>query len=339
MRIDRLYIIALVALAFTLVGCGKEKTEAKPQLDGYVILDIDSFVEMGYSKTFDLKEISHFARTDGENDRIGYYFTLPVSSKRDTVKLNDSKDFLKPTYTFTVPDSLGLFTIYYSGYSDDYYDTKAYTKFYVVKGGLNGNSSITNFEINDDDKQFVDERDSKAYYYTTVEGTDWMRQNLAWEGAGKPYVDCRSMTDILGQYYTQTEAAEACPEGWRLPTDAEWVALAKAFGAKGDGDGDLDKAAGPLMENVYFNGERFWAYWRNVKITNAARVSLLPGGYAVDLGTGDADFTGFQSYGAFWTADKADGKATFRYIFEEEDILYKGSADPDGMRMPVRCVR
>ena len=42
------------------------------------------------------------------------------------------------------------------------------------------------------------------------------------------------MDMIFGKYYTWTEAQTACPEGWELPSDADFVELARKVSGKDD---------------------------------------------------------------------------------------------------------
>lgn len=59
----------------------------------------------------------------------------------------------------------------------------------------------------------------------------WMAQNLNYEAPDSKCVN-KNPEDCghLGRLYTWPESQKACPEGWHLPSDAEWFLLAKLYG-------------------------------------------------------------------------------------------------------------
>jgi hypothetical protein len=85
----------------------------------------------------------------------------------------------------------------------------------------------------------------KTYPTVRINGKTWMAQNLDYEVAGSWCYDndpsnCRK----YGRLYTWEAAKRACAAvGWRLPTDAEWRAMAKMYGGADDDASDGGKAA------------------------------------------------------------------------------------------------
>lgn len=165
-----------------------------------------------------------------------------------------------------------------------------------------------------------------------------MRQNLAWEGAGHAYGGCDVMSDIFGRYYSWTEAQTACPDGWTLPSDADWVALGAAFGKSAEAGKDLQGLAGSLMQNLYFNGTRMWEFWRDVKITDKSGLSVMPSGY-MTCDSGKFENKSLYKYAAFWTSDSENGSGVLRYIYHDKDIVYRGLMSQTDFASTVRCVR
>lgn len=336
MKFSRLFILALAAAA-AFTACKKdEETELKPYMNGAVQLPVPAYMEPLESVTFGVDTLSTLSLD--EPGGIGYYVKYPLISKRDTIKTING-NFKTDEITITAPDSLGTFSAIYGGFAEGYNETSKTANFTVVIKGFNGKkTSITDFEILDTDQKFTDPRDGKEYYYSSVDDVDWMRQNLAWDGAGYPESGVPVIGEILGRYYTWTEAQTACPEGWRLPSDADWVALGKKFGTEAEVGKDFKSAAGSLMENIKFNGVAMWDYWRDVKITNAARLSFLPLGYYT-ISDGTYALDGKNSYAMFWTADSEDEMGAFRYVYEASTDVYYGVADKSCFAVNVRCVR
>jgi uncharacterized protein (TIGR02145 family) len=139
------------------------------------------------------------------------------------------------------------------------------------------------------------------------------------------------MSDVFGRYYSFEEAQTICPEGWRLPTDAEWAAAAEAY----------DNQMAALMGNAYFNGNLMWEYWPAVgDITNESGLSLIPAGYAMI--SSNTLFKGLNEYAAFWTADAVadeEGMAYYRYIICNQPEFMTGKGDINTFGASVRCVR
>jgi len=77
---------------------------------------------------------------------------------------------------------------------------------------------------------FTDIRDGKTYKTVKMpDGKIWMTENLNYE---TKYSECYDQIPELcqqcGRLYSWFEAIEICPEGWHLPSYAEWEALAEA---------------------------------------------------------------------------------------------------------------
>ena len=337
MKFSKISLFALLAVCAVLPGCKKDSETSKSYLSGSLSLSMPSFVAPGYTKTFDIEELMTLSREDGGT--IGYYFKAPVTSVYDTLVLADGT-VRKRYYTVEVPDSLGKQSLTLGAFTDDdiYYGSSAAVSFTVVKAGLDNKGSITGFTHALTDGSFTDPRDGRLYYTTTIDGTEWMRHNLAWEGSGIAYGSCDVMSDIFGRYYTWEEAQTACPEGWSLPTDEDWVAVGRKYGSGAASGKDLEGLAGNVMENLYFNGERMWEFWRGVKITDKSRLSVMPSGYFLikgDVYTNDA----LNEYAAFWTSDKVGEDGVLRYIYEDKDTVYRGLMSTTDFAASVRCVR
>lgn len=329
MKLNRILLpTVLAAVLAVLPGCKKESTETK-YLDGYIAVSLPHYMLVGDSKTFQIDTMMTLICPDGEP--IGYYFYDNVRKVADTLVTADGV-IRKHTYTFTAPDRLETVSLSFGAFmpkGSKYSTSVATAKVAVVRPGLNGSGSITRFD-KASSFQFTDYRDDRNYYFTRIGDRDWMRQNLAWEDAGRPYDGCEVMTDIFGRYYTWEEAQYACPFGWRLPTDAEWTALLTGAEA---GE-DIPGLAGRMMGDLYFNGTKMWEYWREVKISDELLFSAMPVGYCA----GNI-FDGLFSYAVFWTSDEEDDLGICRYIYQDKDIVYRGRMSKTDFSASVRCVR
>lgn len=339
MKLSRIFIFAAV-LAALAAGCKKPGSTTREFLDGDLTLSVPAYVAPGSVMEFDVESLMTASRGDG--GPLGYYFNNPFTEKSDTV-VDPQGNILVPVYTVTVSDTLGPVTLLFGAASSDkYYGTTAEAEMTVVKSGFDGNGSITGFVNHDDDLLYTDTREDTPvdYSYVRCGDTYWMRTNLAWGGAGVAYEDCDVMDGVFGRYYSWEEAQTACPPGWRLPSEEDWLELAREYGSGGEPEpgSDFKGLAGALMADLYFNGTRMWEYWPEVKVTDASRLSVMPAGYAV-MSVDGYNFGNVYSYAAFWTSEDAGDKGVLRYIYEEKDIVYRFEADKKGLAASVRCVR
>lgn len=334
MKLNRILLPAVLvaALLATVPGCKKEETSTKT-LDGYLYLELPEYMTGGDTKTFMIDTLMTLICPDDEP--IGYFFLDAETNLADTLVTADGV-IHNHYYTYTVPNRTGAATLTLGGYmgkDSQYSGFRVSSTTTVVYPGLSGTGSITNFD-KEGSFTFVDYRDGKRYYSSYNGDLEWMRQNLAWTGAGVPFKGCSAMTDVFGRYYTWEEAQTACPPGWRLPTDAEVAAL--QLGA--DASSDIPGLAGKMMADLYFNGTKMWEYWRDVKITDELCFSAMPVGYGVGTGSSLA-FQGDFKYAVFWTSDEEGGLGVCRYIYQDKDILYRGLMSKTEFVAPVRCVR
>ncbi len=333
-KLNTLIIIAAGVLA--LASCKKDKEEeVLPSLSGILTFSLDAYVSPDDEVSLTPKGVTH---PDG--GEVGYYWKVtPGMEEAETTEV----------FTHKFKDSLATYTIsctaYAKGYSSSY-STKYAT---VVKPGFDG--SITETGITESDRHIsVEYPGNKTikYYYTTVNGLDWMRNNLANPEYGAPFDNCEAMSEIFGRYYSYEEAEIACPEGWTLPTDQQWRDLAATVTGK-DAAGaneNIKGIAASLMVDGLFNLNEMWEYWPEVgTVTNASELSILPTGYA-NLGSkaGDkyptASFQGLYEYAMYWTAD-ADGQgmAFYRYLIMDQPDMFIEQGDIETFGASVRCVR
>lgn len=322
--------IPLVLLALALVSCKKEE-ETMEYMDGRFNIkhNMPAYVTPGAQYTF---SVSGIEAPDGTE--VGYCFQAPITKKTDTLSV----------YTYTIPDTLGTFGIIVYAFPKEsknkYYTSNTTVYFTVV-----GEESLQGIEQYPGGiKASIWGRVYDAYY---VGGHHWLAENLSFiqhingkETRGRSYSNCPALQNVLGAYYTWTEAQKVCTDGWGLPTDSEWVELIKAAGGPADLEPfqDSPSGAGNLMVKATFNGVDMWEYYRGVKIQNGTHLNVIPTGYA-NVADGNYHFSGFMSYAAFWTADEQDGKGVYRYIYQEYDNVYVGLADKDNFAASVRCVR
>ena len=187
--------------------------------------------------------------------------------------------------------------------------------------------------------------DGITYYTCTVNGKTWLSRNLVRADVGIPYLNCDAMLDVFGSYMTYEQAQTACPEGYQLPNDRQFLELVLDEVYEDTLLKDIPGVAGQLMANALFNNEEMWPYWPESNIDNSTRFSAIPAGYANIYerdGEYVGDFDGAGSYAAFWLDDtdpENPDKAFCRIIVASSNELKITSQDRKSFGASVRCVK
>lgn len=206
---------------------------------------------------------------------------------------------------------------------------------------------------------FTDSRDNIVYKTVTIGNQIWMAENLKYlpsvVGAATgsevtPHyyvydydgnnVQSAKSTDnyntygVLYNWPAAMAGAESstsnpsgvqcvCPEGWHLPSDAEWDELSDYLGGK-------EIAGGKLKED----GTAHWAN-PNTGATNESRFTSLPGG-ARDF---KGNFSSINGSDYLWSSTESiDDKAIFRNLnFLRSDLKSDSTTKQSGFS--VRCVK
>lgn len=315
MKLYRILLIAaLGALALSACKKDEETTTSKSLVGTLSAGSMDAYSNPGDTYTFSASGLSLAADETDQSIEIIYYF-----------KDGDYTD-TTTTFTLTIPDTLGTYSITVGAKAEGYY-----TRSVTLSTTVVSERSLTNIIKPIGSTIETDSRDSKKYLTVPAGGLTWFIQNLAYfekdaEGnytLGRPYKSAKAIEDIVGGFYNWTDAQNACPAGWRMPTAAEFDAL----GAD----------AGALMCDGYFNGARLWEFWPSVKITNSLGFGALPFGYATIVDD-EYTFYGFNDYCYFWV-DNAGSPACRAIYVKDSDIKVWDSPSPTDFAAQLRCVK
>jgi len=226
---------------------------------------------------------------------------------------------------------------------------------------------------------FKDSRDGKVYKTVTISEQVWMAENLAYlpsvvgpatgsytepyyyvygyNGTDRAAAKATANYTTYGVLYNWTAAMAGstsnsanpsgvqgiCPDGWHLPSDAEWTQMENYLADNGhnyDGTtgGDRSKIAKSLATDSGWNSSTYEGTVGNTdypEYRHKSGFSALPGGYRE--GNGTFYSVGYNGYWWSSTEDNTDD-AWFRYL------TYYGSAVGRNYHykehgFSVRCVR
>jgi uncharacterized protein (TIGR02145 family) len=203
---------------------------------------------------------------------------------------------------------------------------------------------------------------SGVYYHTrAIGGQCWMMENLRTthyrDGSAIPLVadnqDWISLTGgarcwysndssmyaaTYGALYSHHAVAQGnlCPDGWRVPTDNDWLILEDYLGG--------NPMAGAKLKG---SGTVYWA-WPNAGGSNASGFTALPGGYR---NPDDGSFHGKGTSGFWWNASVHQPHTAWSRnlghleteLFREASKLLSGFSvrcivdDPATVQLPVKA--
>ena len=213
-------------------------------------------------------------------------------------------------------------------------------------------STFTIMSCSDDDKAptdyvaasaegtYTDPRDGNEYKWVRYGNLEWMAENFRYdlndESKCLVYDDEAEIGRLdekkYGRLYTYTGAVEACPEGWRLPTDEDWKNLERQMGMS-----NADANKWDWRGNVAF---------RMMSIYDATpQINIQTAGYYTPhmvMGLRGSRYYGVYAY--FWTSsvdeqqNKGNGFYIFRkFIYNSAQIFRQSTTSEYGMS--VRYVR
>ena len=161
---------------------------------------------------------------------------------------------------------------------------------------------------------YTDTRDGQVYNTIQIGNLIWMSENLRYNLPGS--FENPANTEIkYGRLYNWKQAQEVCPEGWQLPTDADWKSLERIFGMALN---DLEKkyhrgkAIGTALKSA--------KYWIRGSGTNSSGFNALPAGYYAEY---DKTFKEFGESAVFWSSSGINGiYKTYRYLLADSTTIY-----------------
>ncbi len=207
-------------------------------------------------------------------------------------------------------------------------------------------------------RSIVSDVDGNIYNTVQIGSQCWMRENLR----TTRYSDC---TPVAGRYAPNDDEANVpaygylynwaavmngapsssanpsgvqgvCPEGWHVPSDAEWTQLTNYVGSQsrylcGGSSSNIAKAL--ASETGWSNSSTACEVGNNPSGNNAAGFSALPAGYYIGY------YSSFGDYALFWSSTEYDtGLAYYRGLYYDEAFVYRYFNYKD-YGLSVRCLR
>lgn len=141
--------------------------------------------------------------------------------------------------------------------------------------------------------------------------------------------------DEMMNYAYEPQVQGICPDGWHIPTDADWKLLEGAvdsnYGIGNPEWNNFDWRGSDAGGNLKQSGTGFWMP-PNSGATDAFGFSSLPGGYVVQ-----SEYWGGDWKGYFWSSHTAGHY--FRNMDWNQVMVKRGNGVGSGLAISVRCVK
>ena len=167
----------------------------------------------------------------------------------------------------------------------------------------------------------TDPRDGKTYRTVKIGNQVWMAENLNYEMEGSYcYDNDPENAKKYGRLYTWEAAMKAAPEGWHLPSKAEFETLLSAVGGRDASGAALKSTSG-------------WDYDGNG--TDSYGFSALPAGYRYDYD--DFYLAGDDAY--FWSSSERNSDDAYFMNFDDLTDVASLFCNDKNYGLSIRCVK
>jgi uncharacterized protein (TIGR02145 family) len=196
-------------------------------------------------------------------------------------------------------------------------------------------SDIDNGDDGEKSESFADIRNGQIYRTIKMGNRTWMAENLNYKaGSSWCYNNDESYCEKYGRLYDWFTAKNVCPNGWHLPSNAEWEFLVKST--------KYEDVAGKRLKSKTGWRDAYKLFFKSgidsvLVVGNGSDMfgfSALPGG---SRGS-DGNFYVSGLHGYWWSAtEKGDNIANYRHISSTRDVANEVT-DSKIFGLSVRCV-
>ena len=168
---------------------------------------------------------------------------------------------------------------------------------------------------------FTDTRDGRNYKLVKIGTQVWMAENLNYAESGSVCYDKQeSNCGKYGRLYKWATAKSVCPDGWHIPSDAEWVTL-------------TDFAGGLSAVGIKLKATSGWDKGGNG--TDDYGFAALPGG----SGSSGGRFKNAGYYGYWWSASESSANYAYGRLITYSNESARWGYGNKPFLFSVRCLK
>jgi uncharacterized protein (TIGR02145 family) len=181
---------------------------------------------------------------------------------------------------------------------------------------------------------FLDERDNTLYKYVIIGDQTWLAENLKYRTATGFYRNIKEGCGDCCVFYDFEDALSACPEGWHLPSDDEWMELEINLGmyegeaTKKGWRGTYPGQAPDLLRtgrsglNLCMCGYYYFIFYPVSETYNNTR----------------STYTGLNEDAFYWTSTEKNKDQAFYRQLASRASIYRNYFSKENL-LPIRCVK
>ncbi|MCL1956842.1 MAG: fibrobacter succinogenes major paralogous domain-containing protein [Fibromonadales bacterium] len=174
-------------------------------------------------------------------------------------------------------------------------------------------------------------KDIKNYRTEKIGDKLWMAENLNYDISGsKCYNNDPANCSKYGRLYDWETAMKACPNGWHIPSVAEWKALVDFVGGTSIAGRRLKATSG------WHSCGKGSSY--SYQCEDTYGFSAMPGG----IGYSDGKFHDIGDYGYWWSAEYDDNNSYYQdlnYLSDAAGIYNYYKYGTKSNLLSVRCLK
>ena len=169
--------------------------------------------------------------------------------------------------------------------------------------------------------KFTDARDGRNYGLVKIGTQVWMAENLNYAASGSVcYDEQESNCDKYGRLYNWATAMSVCPDGWHIPSDAEWTTL-------------TDFVGGLSAVGIELKSTNGWSEDGNGSDTY--RFAALPGGSGYSGGR----FKNVGYHGYWWSASESSTNYAYGRLITYGNESARWGYGNKPFLFSVRCLK
>lgn len=265
-----------------------------------------------------------------DKDHDGAYNDLAITRFHE-IDREGCRAAVQKTRLYAVMDSLKNFDEdFEAGLKSELWGEKAFFQEYKKLGP----AIYYNYNLCQDPITLTDTRDGKTYETVRIGNQVWMARNLNYASEKSFCYDYdQALCDRYGRLYVWEDALTACPEGWRLPTQEDFLKLIKKAGGK---QSRRDPASW-LNAGKALKSKGGWVYEGKSKYNgnNSLGFDALSAGERSTRGP----FENFGTWTNFWSSTQGDLESSAETMGLHalgDDAMQGGSTKTYGFS--VRCI-
>lgn len=184
--------------------------------------------------------------------------------------------------------------------------------------------------------------DLKVTSFRSGLSIDEVVENEAWANTDEPAYttfqnqDVALVPGILYNYHVVNSNEEIAPEGWHIPSDAEWKELEQFLGMSASQQDEVNWRGTDQGDKLKVAATEGWLFYEEVWANNESGFSAFGG--SSRFFQGPFGVPGLKGSGFWWTSTDEQGYGWYRYLDYKKSGIFRHFGHPN-YGFSIRCVK